>query len=86
MQVVSMDATVARGAGLRKGGGAGQKTAMGTTKITARDGTALHVREDGDPAGAPLVLANGLGTHLAMWDGVVAALPPGLRIVRYDMR
>lgn len=46
----------------------------------------LHWREDGDPAGAPIVFVNSLGTNLHLWDPVVAALPPGLRILRYDTR
>ncbi len=46
----------------------------------------LNYREDGDPSGAPLVFANSLGTDLRLWDGVLAHLPPGLRIIRYDKR
>ncbi|MCB2110962.1 MAG: 3-oxoadipate enol-lactonase [Defluviimonas sp.] len=46
----------------------------------------LHVREDGDPAGRPVVFANSLGTDLRLWDAVVPLLPPGLRLVRYDKR
>ncbi|SHL88490.1 3-oxoadipate enol-lactonase [Roseovarius litoreus] len=46
----------------------------------------LHYREDGDPAGAPVVFANALGTDLRLWDAVVPRLPKGLRIIRYDMR
>ncbi len=47
---------------------------------------ALHWREDGDPAGMPLVFANSLGTDLRLWDGVVTLLPKGVRVIRYDMR
>ncbi|MEL6914046.1 MAG: 3-oxoadipate enol-lactonase [Pseudomonadota bacterium] len=46
----------------------------------------LHYREDGDPDGAPLVFANSLGTDLRLWDAVVARLPAGLRVIRYDKR
>ena len=46
----------------------------------------LHYREDGDPGGAPVVFANSLGTDLRLWDDVVALLPPGLRLIRYDKR
>ncbi|MEP2781671.1 MAG: 3-oxoadipate enol-lactonase [Pseudoruegeria sp.] len=46
----------------------------------------LHWREDGDPTGAPLVFANSLGTDFRIWDKVIARLPKGLRIIRYDMR
>lgn len=46
----------------------------------------LHWRQDGDPTGHPLVFANSLGTDLRLWDQVVARLPPGLRLIRYDKR
>ena len=40
----------------------------------------------GDPDGAPLVFANSLGTDFRIWDRVLPLLPPGLRVLRYDMR
>lgn len=46
----------------------------------------LHYRVDGDPDGAPLVLANSLGTDLRLWDPILPHLPKGLRIIRYDKR
>jgi 3-oxoadipate enol-lactonase len=46
----------------------------------------LHVREDGDPDGAPVVFANSLGTDLRLWDKVLPLLPKGLRLIRYDKR
>ncbi len=46
----------------------------------------LHMREDGDPNGPPVVFANSLGTDLRLWDGVVARLPGHLRLIRYDKR
>ena len=46
----------------------------------------LHVREDGDPDGAPVVFANSLGTDLRLWDKVLPLLPKGLRFIRYDKR
>ena len=46
----------------------------------------LHYQIDGDPAGVPIVFANSLGTDLRLWDSVVARLPRGMRILRYDMR
>ena len=57
-------------------------------EITSRDGTRIHAEVTGpEAADTPtLVFANSLGTNLHLWDGVVAALPPSLRIVRYDMR
>ncbi len=53
-----------------------------------RDAIALHAQVDGtDDADAPTIMfANSLGTTLHLWDGIVPLLPPGLRIVRYDMR
>ena len=50
------------------------------------NGVGLHVREDGDPNGAPLVFANSPGTDLSLWDEVLPHLPAGLRIIRYDKR
>ncbi len=47
---------------------------------------ALHWREEGDPAGAPIVFANSLGTDMRIWDKILPLLPKGLRIIRYDMR
>ncbi|SFR13771.1 3-oxoadipate enol-lactonase [Poseidonocella sedimentorum] len=46
----------------------------------------LHYRLDGDPDGAPIVLANSLGTDLRVWDQIIPLLPAGLRILRYDKR
>lgn len=46
----------------------------------------LHYLDEGDPAGAPVVFANSLGTDPRLWDKVVALLPPGLRLIRHDMR
>jgi len=46
----------------------------------------LNVEESGDPGGAPVMFAGALGTDLAIWDGVVAALPGRFRAIRYDLR
>ncbi len=46
----------------------------------------LHYRIDGPEEGAPLVLANSLGTDFRLWDGLLPHLPGGLRILRYDRR
>lgn len=53
-----------------------------------RGGVALHVQIDGrTDASAPTVMfSNSLGTTLHMWDDLIAYLPEGLRIVRYDTR
>lgn len=48
--------------------------------------TRVHYRIDGPDDGPALVFANALGTDFRIWDGVVAHLPEGLRILRYDMR
>ncbi len=46
----------------------------------------LHYRLDGPANGPVLVMNHALGLNLAMWDAVVALLPPGLRVLRYDHR
>lgn len=46
----------------------------------------LHYRIDGPADGAPLVFINSLGTDFRLWDAVLAHLPAGLRILRFDMR
>ena len=46
----------------------------------------VHYRLDGPEDGPALVFANAVGTDFRIWDGVVAHLPAGLRILRYDMR
>ncbi|TMV65069.1 alpha/beta fold hydrolase, partial [Thioclava sp. BHET1] len=46
----------------------------------------LHYRDEGDPSGPALVLSHALGTDLTLWDGVVARLPPELRVIRFDTR
>lgn len=47
---------------------------------------AFRVALDGDPAAAPLVLSNSLGTTLEMWAPQVAALSQNHRLIRYDTR
>lgn len=54
--------------------------------IAALPGLNLHYRIDGDPDGAPVVFAHALGTDLRLWDDVLPLLPPGLKLVRFDMR
>jgi 3-oxoadipate enol-lactonase len=49
-------------------------------------GAALHVVESGVGDGPALVFSNSLGTDLRIWDALLAHLPPGLRIIRYDKR
>ncbi|HHL22008.1 MAG TPA: 3-oxoadipate enol-lactonase [Aliiroseovarius sp.] len=46
----------------------------------------LHYADTG-PRDAPvLVLSGSLGTDFRMWEDMIAYLPRGLRVVRYDMR
>lgn len=54
--------------------------------VTELNGIRVHYREDGDPDGAPVVFCNSLGTDFRLWDKVVARMPAGLRMVRYDKR
>lgn len=46
----------------------------------------LHVRCEGPTDAPALVFSNSLGTDFRIWDQVVAGLPAGLRIIRYDKR
>ncbi|MFD0979417.1 3-oxoadipate enol-lactonase [Tropicimonas aquimaris] len=55
-------------------------------RMIVANGVALHVREEGDPDGAPVVFSNSLGTDLRLWDAILPHLPAGLRIIRYDKR
>jgi 3-oxoadipate enol-lactonase len=55
-------------------------------RIAMANGVALHWREDGDPAGVPVVFANSLGTDLRLWDQLLPLLPAGLRLIRFDKR
>ena len=55
-----------------------------------RNGVTIHYRVDGghdsSSDGVTLVFANSLGSDLRIWDEVVALLPRGVRIIRYDKR
>jgi 3-oxoadipate enol-lactonase len=55
-------------------------------RVFEANGVKLHWREDGDPAGYPVVFANSLGTDLRLWDQILPLLPSGLRIIRFDKR
>ncbi len=46
----------------------------------------LHYTDDGPRTGPPVVFAHALGTDLRLWDDVLPLLPPGLRLIRLDMR
>ena len=49
-------------------------------------GLALHVAEDGDPGGLPVLFLGALGTDLRVWNPLLPHLPPGLRLIRMDQR
>jgi 3-oxoadipate enol-lactonase len=49
------------------------------------DDLRLNAELSGPEDAPPVVLIHALGTNLALWDAVVARLPP-LRILRYDQR
>jgi 3-oxoadipate enol-lactonase len=49
-------------------------------------GIALHVRDEGPKDGRVVMFANSLGTDLRVWDALLARLPAGLRLVRFDKR
>src|SRR5258705_13800106 len=46
----------------------------------------LRYRLDGAPGAPVLVLGNGLGTALSMWDAQIPALSRTFRVLRYDTR
>jgi 3-oxoadipate enol-lactonase len=50
------------------------------------DHITLNVADDGPKEAPTLVLAHSLGLNLHIWDAVLAYLPQGLRIIRYDAR
>jgi 3-oxoadipate enol-lactonase/4-carboxymuconolactone decarboxylase len=51
-----------------------------------RDGARLWWRSDGDATKPALLLANSLGTDLALWDPVLPQLVERFHVIRYDMR
>jgi 3-oxoadipate enol-lactonase/4-carboxymuconolactone decarboxylase len=46
----------------------------------------VHVRVDGPPGGAPLVMLHSLGTTASVWDAQAEALASSFRVIRPDMR
>lgn len=55
-------------------------------KMAEINGLAVHYSDEGPTDGPAIVFANSLGTDLRVWDGVVEALPAGVRVIRYDKR
>lgn len=50
------------------------------------NGAELHVALSGPETGPAVMFSNSLGTDLRVWDALLAHLPPGLRLLRYDKR
>lgn len=46
----------------------------------------LNVIDEGPRDGAPLLLLHALGTGAHVWEDMIEHLPPGLRIIRPDLR
>ena len=63
-----------------------QPTSRKAVQTIEVPGATLHFRLDGPDRAPVLVLANSLGTSLAMWDGQMAALTRAFCVLRYDMR
>jgi 3-oxoadipate enol-lactonase len=49
------------------------------------NGITLHIQQEGNPNGLPLVFINSLGTDFRIWDDVISAFTDH-NIVRYDKR
>lgn len=54
--------------------------------FVALDGKLHHYALTGPEGADALVFINSLGTDFRIWDRVMALLPPGLRVLRYDKR
>lgn len=50
------------------------------------DDIRLNADITGPETGPPVVLIHALGTDLTLWDDLIPLLPPGLRILRMDLR
>jgi 3-oxoadipate enol-lactonase len=48
------------------------------------DSVALNFADDG--SGPPVLLIHGVGSALDAWDGVIAAMSPNRRYIRFDLR
>lgn len=47
---------------------------------------ALQSAEAGDPQGPAIVFAHALGLDHRMWDAVLPRMPPGMRLIAFDLR
>jgi len=57
--------------------------ANGTSRFLDVAGARVHIRDEG--VGSPIVLLHGTSSSLHTWDGWVASLAPGHRVVRFDL-
>ncbi|PXX58444.1 pimeloyl-ACP methyl ester carboxylesterase [Nocardia tenerifensis] len=54
--------------------------------ILSADGTALHVREYGDPAAEPIVLVHGWAAAIEFWNAQINELSGAYRVIAFDQR
>lgn len=54
--------------------------------VQTRDGLALAVYQDGDPADPTVVLVHGYPDDHSVWNGLVEQLRPAYHVVTYDVR
>jgi poly(3-hydroxyalkanoate) depolymerase len=54
-------------------------------RVAVRPGAASGPARRGDPATRPLVLVNGIGASLELFEPLVAVLDPGREVVRFDV-
>ncbi|WP_084523580.1 alpha/beta fold hydrolase [Nocardia inohanensis] len=57
-----------------------------TRAVISADGTALHVREYGDPYSDPVVLVHGWSVAIEFWNPQINALAADNRVIAYDQR
>ena len=46
----------------------------------------IAYREEGTPGGPAIVFAHGMGMDHSIWSALIALLPTGMRIIRFDLR
>lgn len=59
---------------------------MSAMHVVEHNGVHIHVRDDGEPSGRPIIFANSLGSDLRVWDPLLPHLPAGFRFIRWDKR
>lgn len=60
--------------------------ALSAMQFITLNGIHHHYALAGPDSAPVIVFSNALGTDFRIWDGVLAALPKGVRTLRYDMR